>query len=62
MGVSEADVCNRTDKTKQTRNQSHEGDALYACERLPFLFWSFCPGLDGDHAGDAGEYAGDVGE
>ena len=44
-------------------NQSHEGDVLYAdCARL-VPFWpcsELCAGLDGDHDGDVGLYAGEA--
>lgn len=39
--------------------QSQEGDVLY--EWLRFVPFSCCAGLDGDHCGDVGLYAGDAG-
>ena len=32
-------------------------------DELPFWFWplAFCDGLDGDHVGEEGLYAGEVG-
>ncbi|KAI0762457.1 hypothetical protein C8Q74DRAFT_153534 [Fomes fomentarius] len=41
--------------------QSQDGDVLYEWPRLddPFVF---CAGLDGDHCGDVGLYAGEAGE
>lgn len=41
--------------------QSQEGEVLYEWFLVPFPF-VFCAGLDGDHCGDVGLYAGDAGE
>ena len=41
--------------------QSQDGDVLYALLRVPEPF-VFCAGLDGDHCGDVGLYAGEAGE
>ena len=40
--------------------QSHDGDVLYAWLR-PDPFCCVCAGLDGDHWGEVGLYAGDAG-